>query len=131
MSTAIRTRSRVSSPVLVADLMSAPVITAVPEQTLASTADAMVLAGVGSVVVVDDDGLPVGILTERDLVRAAAAGVDARTAAVREWMTAAPDTVAPSASIDDALDAMDRRRYRHVPVIDPTGLVGIVSMRAS
>src|SRR4051812_8221961 len=122
-------RPRTASPILVADVMSAPVVTASPGQTIASAADAMVLAGVGSVVVVGDPGLPVGILTERDLVRASAAGADARLATVGEWMTAAPDTVPPSVSIDVALDTLARRGYRHIPVVDDGALVGIVSMR--
>ena len=122
-------RPRVSSPVLVRELMSSPVVTASPAQAVASAADAMVLAGVGSVVVVGDPGLPVGILTERDLVRAAASGVDTRTVTVGEWMTAAPDTVEPTVSIDVALDTLARRGYRHIPVVDDGVLVGILSMR--
>jgi len=129
MTTISTPRPSVSSPVLVGELMSSPVVTASPGQTVASAADAMVLAGVGSVVVVGDPGLPVGILTERDLVRASAAGADARMTTVGEWMTAAPHTVAPSASIDDALNTLARRGYRHIPVVDGDELVGIVSMR--
>jgi len=122
-------RPRASSPVAVSELMSSPVVTAWPGQTLAAASDTMVLAGVGSVVVVGDPGLPIGILTERDLVRASAAGVDARMATVSEWMTAAPEVVEPSVSIDTALDTLARRGYRHMPVVDGTDLVGIVSMR--
>jgi citrate synthase len=122
-------RPRVSSPVLVRELMSSPVVTASPAQAVASAADAMVLAGVGSVVVVGDPGLPVGILTERDLVRASASGVDTRAVTVGEWMTAAPDTVEPTVSIDIALDTLARRGYRHIPVVDDGELVGILSMR--
>ena len=129
MNTVSTSRPRVSSPVLVGELMSSPVVTASPAQAVASAADAMVLAGVGSVVVVGDPGLPVGILTERDLVRAAAAGVDARRATVGEWMTAAPDTVAPTVSIDEALETLARRGYRRIPVVDGDALVGILSMR--
>ena len=129
MDTIASSRPRISSPVLVGELMSSPVVTASPAQALASAADAMVLAGVGSVVVVGDPGLTVGILTERDLVRAAAAGVDARRATVGEWMTAAPDTVAATVSIDVALETMARRGYRHIPVVADDALVGIVSMR--
>ncbi|HQF96757.1 MAG TPA: citrate/2-methylcitrate synthase, partial [Microthrixaceae bacterium] len=113
----------------VGDLMSSPVVTAGPGQTVASAADAMVLAGVGSVVVVGDPGRPVGILTERDLVRAAASGVDTRVGIVAEWMTAAPEVVAPDVSIDRALDTLARRGYRHIPVVDDGDLIGIVSMR--
>ncbi len=129
MSAVATSRPRTSHPVLVGELMSSPVVTASPGQTVASAADAMVLAGVGSVVVVGDPGLPVGILTERDLVRAAAAGAEARLATVGEWMTAAPDTVAPTVSIDEALDTLARRGYRHIPVVEHDALVGIVSMR--
>lgn len=122
-------RPRAVSPIPVSDLMSAPVVTASPGQTVSSAADAMVLAGVGSVVVVGDPGLPVGILTERDLVRASAAGADARLTTVGEWMTATPEMVAPTVSIDVALDTLARGGYRHIPVVDGSGLVGIVSMR--
>src|SRR4051794_12950025 len=106
MSTISTSRPRVSSPIRVRELMSSPVVTASPGQAVASAADAMVLAGIGSVVVVGEPGLPVGILTERDLVRAAAAGADARLATVGEWMTAAPHTVAPTVSVDEALDTL-------------------------
>ena len=122
-------RPRLSSPVIVATVMSAPVVTASLDQTVASAADAMVLAGVGSVVVVDTGGLPVGILTERDLVRNAAAGIDAHQAPVGTWMTAAPEVVTSTESIDNALETMSRRGYRHLPVFDDGNLVGIVSMR--
>src|SRR3954454_21115401 len=123
------TRRRPPSSGAVRELMSSPVVTASPGQSLASAADAMVLAGVGSVVVVGGPGLPLGILTERDLVRASAAGVDARVATVMEWMTAAPDVVAPDASVDEALDTLSRRGYRHIPVVNGGALAGIVSMR--
>lgn len=123
------TSRHAASPVPVASLMSSPVVTASPGHTVAAAADAMVLAGVGSVVVVGDSGLPVGILTERDLVRASAAGAETRLAAVGEWMTAAPDVVSSDISIDVALDTMARRGYRHLPVVDDAELVGIVSLR--
>ena len=59
----------------VADIMSRPAVTATAEESVAAAADRMRAQGVGSVVVVDGDR-PVGILTERDLVRLAAAGTD-------------------------------------------------------
>ena len=129
MATATTVHSPPAAPATVGDLMSSPVVTASPGQTLASASDAMVLAGVGSVVVVGDPGLPVGILTERDLVRASAAGADARRVTVGEWMTAAPDVVDPTVSVDQALDSLGRRGYRHMPVVEDGRLVGIVSMR--
>src|SRR3954453_13272825 len=101
----------------VGDLMSQPVVTIGPGAPLTEASDAMVVAGVGSVVVVGS-GLPgpIGIVTERDLVRAAAAGADVRVATVGEWMTATPDVVASGTSVDDALDRLAHRGYRHIPV---------------
>ena len=60
----------------VAEVMSSPVVTALPDETVAEAATRMQRAGVGSVVVVDGER-PIGILTERDLVRFAAAGAAA------------------------------------------------------
>ncbi|HRW38317.1 MAG: CBS domain-containing protein [Acidimicrobiales bacterium] len=114
----------------VGDLMSHPVVTVGPGAALADASDAMVVAGVGSVVVVGSGRTdPIGILTERDLVRASAAGADGREATVGEWMTATPDVVASTASVDDALDRLAARGYRHIPVVDAGELVGIVSLR--
>jgi len=78
----------------VGDIMSTPVIVAAPDDKVAEAAARMREQRVGSVVVVDGSR-PVGILTERDLVRIAAAGADTGAATVRDWMTANPDSVAP------------------------------------
>jgi citrate synthase len=114
----------------VGDLMSQPVVTIGPGAALTEASEAMVVAGVGSVVVVGSRlPDPIGIVTERDLVRAAAAGADVRVATVGEWMTATPDVVASGTSVDDALDRLAHRGYRHIPVVDGGRLVGIVSLR--
>lgn len=113
----------------VRDLMSTPVVTARPDQPLAEAARSMVVAGVGSVVVVDGAGLPVGILTERDLVRAAEGRADVEVDPVERWMTAAPQVAAPDMAVDDALDLLAERGYRHLPVVDDGALIGIVSLR--
>ena len=63
-----------SSAPTVAELMSTPVITATPQETLADAAARMRERHVGSVVVVQDEK-PVGILTERDMIRIAAGRV--------------------------------------------------------
>ncbi|MGH9205046.1 MAG: CBS domain-containing protein, partial [Acidimicrobiales bacterium] len=70
----------------VADVMSSPVITAEPSETLASAASRMAEHRLGSVVVVESNR-PVGILTERDLIRHAAAGASPTATKVAEWMT--------------------------------------------
>jgi citrate synthase len=113
----------------VADLMSRPVVTAEPAERIARVAQRMREKGVGSVVVVDHDDRAIGILTERDMLRLAAAGSDAATAKVSEWMTADPDTTAPDVAATDAFATLAQHGYRHIPVVDAGKLVGIVSMR--
>ncbi|MEA2685896.1 MAG: citrate synthase, partial [Actinomycetota bacterium] len=112
----------------VADLMTADVLTVAASDTLAEACQRMVERRVGSVVVVDGDR-PVGILTERDLVRGGGAAADPATALVVDWMTSDPDTVNSTDDIDDAFKSLKAHGYRHFPVVDGERLVGIVSMR--
>src|SRR5438105_9922272 len=112
----------------VADVMSSPPVTATTSQTLAEAATRMSEARVGSVVVVDGVR-PIGILTERDLVRFAASGADGSSTKVSEWMTAGPDTVAPEVEVTEAWRNLAEHGYRHIPVVAGGALVGVVSMR--
>jgi citrate synthase len=112
----------------VGELMSAPVATALPDETVAEAATRMRDRKVGSVVVVDGER-PIGILTERDLVRWGAAGVDPGASKVAEWMTADPDCVAPDLAVQEAYDSLRAHGYRHIPVVEGDRLVGIVSIR--
>jgi citrate synthase len=113
----------------VADVMSTPVVTAEPAERIASVAKRMRDRKVGSVVVVDHDQRPIGILTERDMLRLASAGTDASTAKVSEWMTSDPDTTAPDKEVSAAFASLAEHGYRHIPVVEDARLVGIVSMR--
>lgn len=113
----------------VADIMSRPVITAGPADTVATAAQRMREGKVGSVVVVDGDERAIGILTERDMVRLAGAGTDASVAKVSEWMSPEPDVVAPDVDATVAFATLAEHGYRHIPVVEAGRLVGIVSMR--
>src|SRR5262245_13278764 len=113
----------------VGDIMSHPVVTARPSETLAEAATRMRERKVGSVVAVDADERAIGILTERDMIRIAAAGSDASTAKVSEWMTADPDAIGPDVDVRAAFSALAEHGYRHIPVVQDNKLVGIVSMR--
>ena len=85
---------------------------------------------VAAVVVADDAGAMVGIVTERDLTRRVLAeGRDPGATTLGDIMTKDPDTLAPSDSASEALELMRVRRYRHLPVVDETGVVGMVSIR--
>src|SRR5215813_3008081 len=113
----------------VADVMSRPVVTASPAETVAIAAERMRERRVGSVVVVDHDDRAIGILTERDMIRLAAAGSDSSSAKVSEWMTGDPDTIGPTIEARAAFARLAEHGYRHIPVVDGQKLVGIVSMR--
>lgn len=112
----------------VGDIMSHPVVTAVPSQTVQQAARMMNNAGVGSVVVIKE-GRPIGILTERDMVRYASSGSAATFGRVSDWMAPDPVTVEADAEIDAALNLLGERGFRHLPVVSKGLLVGVVSIR--
>jgi citrate synthase len=112
----------------VEDIMSSPAVTATPSETIAEATGRMRDRKVGSVVVVDGKR-PIGILTERDLVRFAASGADTSATKVSEWMTDNPDCVAPDVEVTEAWKSLAEHGYRHIPVVRDGELVGIVSMR--
>lgn len=99
-----------------------------PEVTLQVAARAMDELGIGSVAIVDGRRLA-GILTERDIVRAAAEGADVGKEVVRDWMTADPDVVAPDVPVREAALWLLETGYRHLPVVEGDELLGIVSVR--
>jgi CBS domain-containing protein len=110
------------------DLMNRNVVTVGPEAPVCQAAAAMVQAGVGSAVITQ--GLFVaGILTERDVLRAAASQQDLCSTPVSEWMTADPQTAGPDASPDEAAQIMLLNGFRHLPVVDGRELCGVVSLR--
>ena len=112
----------------VSELMTEDVLTATPSETIADVSARMGDRKVGSIVVVDGTR-PVGILTERDMIKVAASGTDTSIAKVSEWMTENPDTVDPDVDVDDAFHRLTEHGYRHMPVVDDGKLVGIVSLR--
>jgi CBS domain-containing protein len=86
--------------------------------------------GVGSLVVVDDAGAPVGIVTDRDLRRKVVAeGRDPATTPARAIMSAPLVTLRPDSFAFEALLEMTRHRIRHVVVIEEGRAVGVVSSR--
>ncbi|HZT64316.1 MAG TPA: citrate synthase [Acidimicrobiales bacterium] len=111
-----------------AELMTSPAVTARTDDTLRAAGETMSGAGVGSVVVVEG-GRPLGILTERDLVRAAAAGAQPEQSLVGAWMTPRPDCVGPDVEVAEAWTSLADRRYRHIPVVAGDEVKGVVSMR--
>ena len=111
-----------------ADVVKPNFITVAPEDTLGEVAEKMTAQNVGAVVV-KDYGRLIGILTERDMLRAMAARVHTSDARVRLWMTPDPITVPPDMDLDDAAQIMLDNGFRHLPVVDGDNVVGIASLR--
>lgn len=106
-------------------------LVAKPEDNARIIARAMVERKISSILVIGDDGKLIGILTERDFTRCfVVLGVDPETTTAADIMTASPDTVTPDDSAFSALELMELRGYRHLPVVDGQGRpVGVVSIR--
>lgn len=111
------------------DLIDQPAIGVEPHEPLARAAATMFEHRIGSLVVVEDGGTLAGIFTERDLVRACAAGVDTHATTVGAWMTQDPVTAPVDAEVAASLQVMIDEDFRHLPVLGEGGLVGVVSMR--
>ncbi len=115
---------------VVREVMSTDLVTVQPSTMTIEAVAAMSKAGVGSVLVVEDDAL-LGIFTERDVLRAfdRMHADPARVSPISKGMTSDPQTIAPDATVGEAMDRMLDGGFRHLPVIDGDTLVGIVSMR--
>ena len=113
---------------LLGDVMARDVLSVAPEDTLGEAAQKMVERGVGSAVVLDFGRL-IGILTERDLMRATAGRTHSSEARVREWMTASPITATEDTPVEEAARTMLDQGFRHLPVMADERPIGIVSIR--
>ena len=107
--------------------MAPDLLTVEPDARLSDAARRMAQRGVGAVLVLEGERLT-GILTERDLLKAVAAGFTDE-ARVSEWMTKQPETVEPDESTDHAASLMIHGGFRHLPVVEGGRAIGILSIR--
>ena len=110
------------------ELMNTSVATTTPGASVSEAAAGMVKANVGSVVVMQGSFLA-GILTERDVLRAAASGEDLSASSVAGWMTPDPQSATPDTSVIEAAQIMLLNGFRHLPVMDGRTVCGVVSLR--
>jgi len=108
--------------------MDSRVVATTREASVATAATGMVSANVGSAVVMQGPFL-VGILTERDVLRAAASGEDLTVSQVSAWMTADPQSASPETPVEEAAQIMLLNGFRHLPVVDGRTVCGVVSLR--
>jgi CBS domain-containing protein len=100
-----------------------------PIATLESGIRILAERGIGALVVLDADHQVIGILSERDIVRALAErGAAALTEPLARVMTRKISTCTPSESVNSIMEQMTAGKFRHVPVVEQERLVGIVSI---
>lgn len=114
----------------VSEIMTTDLVTASVATTIYRVMETMVAADVGRIIITDDE-VPVGIFTEKDVLkRVIGSSSDAKTASIREVMTAPVRAVREETHIVDAFARMYRSKYRHLLVRGRRGkIIGIVSMR--
>jgi CBS domain-containing protein len=110
------------------DIMTTEVLTTSAERPVAEVTSMMVKARVGSAVIMEGSWLA-GILTERDVLRAAASGSDLTKSPVSKWMTRNPRTATSDTTVEEAADVMLTNGFRHLPVVEGRELKGVVSIR--
>ena len=99
-----------------------------PHESLTNVANRMRDHGVGALAIMEDEQL-VGIITERDLMRAIADGLSPSATRAAEYMTRGPLTVGPEDLLGEASAQMSARRIRHLPVVEEGRVVGLLSAR--
>jgi CBS domain-containing protein len=114
--------------VIVAEIMTEASVTDAPRETLQSAANLMWRQQTGSLLIMDGDAL-VGILTERDLMRAVARGHDVAGTTVAEVMSKDVQHVPPTTTIHEAARLMAARWIRHLPIVEHGRVLGVVSQR--
>lgn len=110
------------------DLMTTRVVSVGSGDSVAEAAAAMVGHKVGSALIMQGRFLA-GILTERDVLRAAASGSDLTKSPVSAWMTPDPEPASPDTTVEEATQLMLLHGFRHLPVVDGREVHGVVSLR--
>jgi CBS domain-containing protein len=118
--------------VRIADLLrhkGSDVATVPPGVSVAGLLEDLARHNIGAMVVCDETGTVVGIVSERDVVRKLhERGTDLLHAPVSEIMTTSVVTCEPTESVNRLASIMTERRIRHMPVVSGGKLVGIVSI---
>jgi CBS domain-containing protein len=104
------------------------VFTVRPEETVRQALALLAAHNIGALVVVDEATRPIGVVSERDIVREAARNEDVFGRRVREIMTKEVIIGFPRDDLNAVGHTMTEKRIRHLPVVDKDALVGIVSI---
>lgn len=113
---------------IVSDIMTRASVTDRPGETLQFAANRMWRQQTGSLLIMDGAEL-VGIITERDLMRAVARGYDVASTSVAEAMSKDIEVVGPQSTLHEAARIMAARWIRHLPVVEDGRVLGMISQR--
>jgi CBS domain-containing protein len=112
----------------VRNIMKSPVVTIEPDESVRTAAQVMRDHNIGSLIVTRS-GQPVGILTERDVLHAAAANPNLDSTTVSQHMTAPLVTASTNWDVTVAATEMTHRQIRHLLVVEQDQPLGVVSLR--
>jgi CBS domain-containing protein len=104
------------------------VFTVTPDDSIAEAVRRLAQHNIGALVVVNQDGAPVGMLSERDVIRYLAVGSDVLSKTAGDLMSTSITTGTLGDDVDAVFHTMTHRRFRHLPVLDDGRLVGLVSL---
>jgi CBS domain-containing protein len=109
--------------------MNTEILSVGPHHTLREVARLMSARKFGAAIVLDPDLSGIGILTERDILNAVAAGLNPDVEQAADHRTPDAVTAGPDWNLDQAATAMIRGGFRHLIVIDKDEVVGMLSVR--
>jgi CBS domain-containing protein len=104
------------------------VITIGPRQTIREAIALLAAHKIGALIAIDEQGKPVGILSERDIVRAAVGNEQVFSQKVGDLMTTKVTIGSPQDALRPVVHTMTEKRFRHLPIMDQDKLVGILSI---
>ena len=104
------------------------VISISPDQDLSAAITMLAEHNIGALIVIGSEGGLVGIISERDIIRAFASEENALSLTINDVMTKEVITGLPVDDVMSVIHTMTERRFRHLPIVDGDQLIGIVSI---
>lgn len=104
------------------------VVTIGPQQSIQEAVATLAAHNIGALVVLDETGKPVGIISERDIIRALKGGAGALSQTVSQVMTQSIVVGSPNDDVQSVIQTMTLKRFRHLPIVDRGKLAGIISI---
>jgi CBS domain-containing protein len=112
----------------ISEIMTKAAVTDSAEDTLAEACEKMRHAQTSSILIMDGERM-VGIVTERDVVKCVARGLDPKGTTLKDIMTTDIVTIGPMTTLKEAANIMATKWIRHLPIVEGSKVVGMISQR--